>query len=123
MKLLLDEMHTPAAAEALRKDGFDVSAVAELEVRSLSDTELLAYAETGDQAVVTENVADFRLIATDWAALGRQHAGIMYTPSVRFPRCRSTYPRDLTAALRRFLESPPAVVETASWEWWLSADG
>jgi predicted nuclease of predicted toxin-antitoxin system len=123
MKLLLDEMHAPVAAEQLRKEGHDVSSVEEEGVRSLSDPELLAFAESIDRAIVTENLADFRRIASEWAGSRREHAGIVYTHPARIPRRRPMYPRNLIRALRRFLEAPPSVTAARSWEWWLGSDG
>ena len=57
VRLLLDEMHSPAIAEALVARGWDVVAVAaEPSLRGSSDTELLEYASRSDQILVTENV-------------------------------------------------------------------
>lgn len=121
LKLLLDEMHTPTVAHALCERGFDVKAVAGIssELKSLSDRDLMSFAATMKRALVTENIADFRIIASEWAAQGRDHAGIIYTPNARFPRASVAYPRSLIRALQKLLEKPPAVTEAAGWEWWL----
>jgi hypothetical protein len=122
LKLLLDEMHAPAVAEVLREKGFDVKAVAGVssELKSLADGDLLAFAVAMDRALVTENVADFRIIAGEWAARGRPHAGIIYTLNSRFPRASAAYPRSLIRSLQALLEKPPGVTEAAGWEWWLT---
>jgi hypothetical protein len=121
LRLLLDEMHAPAAAVALRKSGYDVVAVAEGPLRSSADVDVLAEATLQHRAVVTENVRDFRAIAADWALVGRRHGGILFTPRQRFPRCATSYPKDLIRALKHFLADPPALTDAESWEWWLDS--
>ena len=72
MRLLLDEMHAPAVAEALLASGHDVVAVAvEPELRGCSDRGLLEYACAADQAIVTENIGDFSSLAAGWASEAR----------------------------------------------------
>ena len=69
VRLLLDEMHAPAVADALTADGWDVVAVAaNPSLRGTSDEELLAYATAEGRALVTENIVDFAVIAARWAA-------------------------------------------------------
>ena len=119
MRLLLDEMHAPAVAEALVASGHDVVAVAvEPELRGCSDRGLLEYACAADQVIVTENIGDFSLLAASWASEARDHCGLVFTSPRRFNRASRAYPGNLIAALGAFLESPP--VEGSSWQWWLT---
>jgi Domain of unknown function (DUF5615) len=118
LKLLLDEMHAPAIAEALAVDGWDVVAVASNpSLRGLPDEELLIYATAEEQTIVTENVVDFATIASQWAVIGRRHAGLIFTNPKRFNRAQIAYPGNVLAALRGVLDSPPSLGESGTW--WL----
>ena len=118
MRLLLDEMHSPAVARALRNDGHDVHAVASDPVlRGMADAELLNYGAATSSAIVTENVRDFAKLASEWIARDTPHAGLIFTNPTRFNRHTIAYPAKLITALTHFLEDPP--VEGRSWEWWL----
>lgn len=87
--LLLDEMLSPEIAVRLRERGHDVLAVvAEADLRSLSDADVLVHAAEQRRCVVTCNVRDFMAIARAWAALGQSHGGIVCVPSSAFPRSR-----------------------------------
>ena len=86
-------------------------------LRGVSDADLFNYAAASGRAVVTENVADFSVLASRWATQKKAHTGLIYTNPRRFNRASLAYPGDLMAALRRFLDNPP--VEGASWTWWL----
>jgi predicted nuclease of predicted toxin-antitoxin system len=118
MRLLLDEHHSPRVASELAKAGFDVvPASGDERCHGASDEELLAIATSEQRAVVTENVADFMLLAARWSAEGRVHAGIVITHPARFNRALRSYPGTLIKALKAFLQdSPPA---GDSWIWWL----
>jgi hypothetical protein len=121
LKLLLDTMHAPVVAAALRREGHDVEAAADdRAARNFTDDELMEHAVSVQRAIVTEDVADFRQIAATWAATGRTHTGILYTPASRFARASSRYPRDLIQALATFLRAPPPATTSSSWEWWLT---
>ena len=118
MKLLLDEMHSPTVARALQEAGHDVHAVAnDPLLRGMADAKLLQFAADTNRAIVTENVPDFAVLASQWAANATPHAGIVYTNPNRFYRNTSAYPATLIAALDQFLQQPP--VEGESWVWWL----
>lgn len=118
MRLLLDEMHSPAVARALRGRGHDVVAVAaDPRLRGMADDNLLRHgAETG-LAIVTENVPDFAVLSAQWAAGANAHAGLIFTNPVTFDRRTAAYPANLIVALHHFLQRPP--VEGPSWMWWL----
>ncbi len=118
MNLLLDEMHSPSIAEALTRESWDVMAVASMaDLRGMPDGDLLTYAAASGRAVVTENIVDFALLAAQWAAENRPHAGLLYTNPKRFNRATLAYPGNLINALRTFLEDPP--IDGESWTWWL----
>lgn len=87
MKLLLDEMHSPRVAAALRRRGHDVVAVAaDPDLRGVDDADLLEVAATDGRVLVTENVGDLTAIAAAWKAAGRPHPGILLlTSRRRFP--------------------------------------
>jgi hypothetical protein len=87
LRLLLDEMYPPAIAEQLRDRGHDVDAVTgRSELRALADTDLFALAQAERRAVVTEDVADFSIIADDCDRRGQTHFGLILVPPDRYPR-------------------------------------
>ena len=111
-------MHAPSVADTLTGESFDVVAVAaQRDLRGMSDQDLLTYATTEGQALVTENVADFVPLATQRAGENKSHAGLIFTNPRRFNRATLAYPGNLIAALREFLTDPPITGE--SWIWWL----
>jgi hypothetical protein len=117
VKLLLDEMHAPSVAVDLAGEAFDIVAVAaQPELRGMADDELLAYAATERRALVTQNVADFMALATQWAGEHKRHAGLIFTNQMRFNRSTLAYPGNLITSLREFLTHPP---KGESWIWWL----
>ena len=66
MRLLLDEMLSPAIARELRERGHDVLAITEhAGWAALSDPEVLAVARTERRAVVTNNLRDYRPLHAD----------------------------------------------------------
>lgn len=118
MKLLLDEMHSPAVARALSERGHRVVAVAaDLKLRGMADAELLHHAAEANLAIVTENVPDFAVLNSQWAAGAVSHAGLIFTDPIRFNRRTTACPANLIAALHHCLRRPP--VEGQSWTWWL----
>jgi hypothetical protein len=118
MRLILDEHHSPKVATQLAKAGFDVVAAgSQAHTRNITDAELLEAATADDRVVVTENIADFVLLATQWAADGRRHPGVLLTHPDKFKRSKSSYPGSLMRALKAFLEGPPPPGD--SWVWWL----
>ena len=87
MKLLLDEMWTPAVASALRDRGHDVIAVIERpELRGRDDESILNLALFKGRVIVTENVADYRPLAAAAARAGRSSPGLIFTSDRAFPR-------------------------------------
>jgi Domain of unknown function (DUF5615) len=118
LRLLLDEMHAPAAANALLAEGHDVVAVAATSsLRGMSDDDLLACAAAEHLVIVTENVVDLATIAAQWATAGRVHAGLILTNPKRFNRATRAYPGNLVVALHELLGEPPDL--SSSGIWWL----
>lgn len=82
MKLLLDEMLTPAIARELRATGHDVQAVAGHPDReALSDPEVMALARAQHRAIVTNNLRDYRPLHHDAIVPGGPgHFGMIFMP-------------------------------------------
>lgn len=121
MRLLLDEMHAPAVAVALRRHGYDVVAVKErAELEGLPDPQLLRAAKLDERAVVTENVKDFAALHKASLSTGQPHAGLVFTLSNRFPRSAGDHVQVLVQALEEFLSEEAAVFGgVESFVWWL----
>ena len=118
MRLLIDEMHSPRVAAALRSDGWDAIAVAaDGSLRSLSDASLLEFAGKSGRVIVTEDGSDFARLAAQAIAAGDHHCGIVITHRAKFLRKGVAYPNNVIEALRRFLAEPP--FKGDSWIWWL----
>ena len=108
--LLLDEMFSPALAEMLRADSFDVVSVAGHPVlAAASDVQVATWAAQDDRRVLTENVRDFVPLLTTVEPPLR----LLVTSSRRYPRSRKN-PGPLLDALREWLA---ADVERAPIEW------
>jgi NAD(P)-dependent dehydrogenase (short-subunit alcohol dehydrogenase family) len=88
-RLLLDEMFSPQIASELVRRGHDVVAVAaDPELAGLPDEQVFEWATSHGRCLVTENVRDYEVLRRAAAALGRNHAGLLYGASRRFPRDR-----------------------------------
>jgi hypothetical protein len=86
LKLLLDEMYSAALAEALRAADIDTSIVIGLGLAGRSDPDVFAAAIARDQAILTENVADFTRISAEHLTAGHHHPGVLIALSSRFSR-------------------------------------
>lgn len=70
--------HVPAAIrDGLRQRGIDIVSAAEDGHAERPDDEILTRATSLGRLVFTQD-EDFLVLASDWAATGRQHAGIVY---------------------------------------------
>ena len=116
VRLLLDEMFSPAVAAELRDLGHDVIAVADRpDLRSKSDEEIFAWASAEKRWLLTENVKDFRPIMLRALQAGPSGCGLLSTSGRAFPRSRKN-PCPLIRALHAWLtEGPPALPVTESW--------
>jgi hypothetical protein len=61
----------------LRRRAFDVTYASEVGKERARDEEHLRWAASEGRALVTYDVRDFRILAEEWAATGRDHAGII----------------------------------------------
>ena len=105
MRLLLDEMISPAIARELRDRGYDVEAIkrARADLESLPDAELLARMTAERRGIVTNDVADFQPIHDRTLALGHEHYGMLFTHDATMPRDRASIPL-WVQTLEAFLE-------------------
>lgn len=101
-------MYTPVIAEELRKRGRDVEAVTErTELRALPDPDLFSLAQRESRAVVTENIDDFSIIASDYDQRGTPHFGLVLVPRANYPRRHSRTVGRMVAELDKLLADHP----------------
>ena len=93
VKLALDHHYSPQIAVQLRKRRCDVIAIIESGWEHEDDGPLLALCATESRTLLTNNVADFTVIARRWALQGRHHAGLIFTSDASMPRGRDTIGR------------------------------
>ena len=119
MKLLLDEMLSPAIARELTARGHDVQSVAGHPDReALSDPEVLALARAERRAVVTNNVRDFRPLHNEAITPGGAgHFGMIFMPG-SYRRTKADTGR-IIAALVEILNRCPGEKDLANGEAWL----
>lgn len=118
MKLLIDEMYPPSIAEQLRDRGHDVQAVTERpELRALADTDIFALAQEQRRAVVTENVADFSVIASGYDQRGQAHHGLVLVAPGSYPRGRRGTIGRMVTELDRLLGEHPDMAPTGLRHW------
>jgi hypothetical protein len=113
MKLLLDEMWTPAIAQELRRRGFDVVAINEREQAAryagVPDDVVFARAQHDGRTIVTDNISDFELARRSWESSGHVHEGIINALNPPFNRHRGkALVGAMVRALEYFLRSPAA---------------
>lgn len=83
MKLLLDEMLSPAIAGELRAHGHDAVAIKEhQEWQALADPDVVTLARREQRAIVTTNLRDFRPLHAELiTAQGAGHSGMVFIPT------------------------------------------
>jgi predicted nuclease of predicted toxin-antitoxin system len=86
LKLLLDEMYPLALARALHAVGIDAITIIELGMAGTADPDVFAYSVAKNRPLLTENVADFVMIAADHSTTGARHPGLLIALSNRFSR-------------------------------------
>jgi hypothetical protein len=118
VRLLLDEMWSPAIASELRKRGFDAIAIGETEHASryagIPDHDVLARAQQDRRTIVTDNVSDYEQARRDWEARGNPHHGLIYALNPPFNRHRGGAVGQMVRALEQFFASPPAQADRFS---------
>jgi hypothetical protein len=110
VKLLLDEMYSPAVAEQLRARGHDVVSVHDVEYRRLvgaPDEEVFAAALADERVLVTENVPDFRRLEADALARGEALPTLVFTSNRQFPRGEPGTTGRLVQALHALISEGP----------------
>jgi predicted nuclease of predicted toxin-antitoxin system len=119
VKLLLDEMLSPAIARELRDRGHDVEAVAgQPEREGLSDPEVMTLARTEHRAIGTSNLRDFRPLHTEAIVPGGPgHFGMIFMPG-DYRRTRADIGR-IISALETLLAQLPEESDLANGEAWL----
>jgi hypothetical protein len=110
MKLLLDEMWTPAIAGELRRRGFDVVAINEAShaarYAGVADDVVFARAQEDGRTIVTDNISDYEMARRDWESRGRAYHGIIYALNPPFNRHRGdSIIGEMVRALEHFLGS------------------
>jgi predicted nuclease of predicted toxin-antitoxin system len=94
----IDEGLPPAIADILRARGLQALSVVGEARQGLADEEQLHFAAIHNLVLVTANIADYVELARQWAASGREHVGLVFILTKRFPR------RD-AAAIARALQA------------------
>ena len=119
MRLLLDEMLSPAIARELRERRHDVRAVAEHSGwAALSDPEMMALARTERKAIVTSNLRDYRPMHADANTPGGPgHFGMVFMPG-SYRRTKADTGR-IISALEAKLTEYPGDDDLANGECWL----
>lgn len=119
MRLLLDEQLDRDIAARLRDRGLDVIAVTEDEERrGRSDAAVLDRAVAERRAVVTYDVVDFRVLASERLLNDEHHFGVIVVIPGRFPQGKRSSGA-LIEALATLLEDRPADDALMDRELWL----
>jgi len=106
VRLALDHHYSGQIAIQLRKRRADVVAAVERGWEQEEDEALLVLCTDEGRALLTNNVADFTVIARRWALQGRHHSGLIFTSDASLPRSRQTIGA-YVAALQALLKANP----------------
>ncbi len=119
MRLLLDEMLSPAIARELRARGHDVEAIQEHpEWKAYDDPQVLDLARREHRAVVTDNLLDMRPLHYEAIIPGGPgDYGMVFMPG-GYRRTRADTGKIVTA-LEQKLEAYPGERDLADGEAWL----
>ena len=118
MRLLLDEMLSPAIAREFQARGYDIEAVAGHPDReALPDPEVLALARAERRAIVTNNVRDFRPLHVEAVMPGGPgHYGMIFMAG-NYRRTKSDIGRIIAALEAKIKQYPgdEALVNAEEW--------
>ena len=119
MRLLLDEMLSPAIAQKLREGGHDVEAISTNPLyEALSDREVMEVVRRQRRPLVTDNLVDFRPLHQEAIAPGGPgHFGMIFMPG-NYRRTKDDIGR-IVAALEAKLAEFPGESGLAGGETWL----
>lgn len=106
MRLALDHHYSPAIARRLRELHHDVVAAVERGWEAEDDEPLLVLCAGEQRALLTNNVADFAVIARRWHAEGRVRSGLVFTSDASLPRHRDTIGRYVEALAALMAANP-----------------
>jgi predicted nuclease of predicted toxin-antitoxin system len=116
VRLLLDEMWSAAIAEQLRRRGHDVIAVKEQpNLRGQADAVIFSTAQAAQRIIVTENVADFRELASNELQQGRTYAGLIFTTNRRYSQHDHRTMGRIVEALDRLLTGESIGTSVEHW--------
>lgn len=117
MRSALDHHYTTTIAVQLRLRGHDVIAAIERGWHTLSDGELLDACRADFRVLLTNNVADFAVIARLRAAELQLHHGLVFTSDGSLPRTLGTVGRyvDLLDRLMQANPDDDALVDHVEW--------
>jgi len=102
LRLHLDEdAEAHALIRALRDRGVDVTTTSEAGMTESSDEDQLDWATAASRVLLTYNAADFCRIHSEFAKIGRGHAGIIVAELRRLLRIRTQLSAD---AMRNRIE-------------------
>jgi len=122
VRLLLDEHLPPRIAVQLRRQGHDVMAVVERpDLHRAADETLWAAARTERRMIVTQDVGDFMRLASQDAAIGKPHPGLVLIHHRHFSRGHRDAGR-LVASLGVLLAASPGDDALDGQIVWLEAD-
>jgi predicted nuclease of predicted toxin-antitoxin system len=118
LRLLLDEMLSPAIARELRGRGHDVEAIKEHpEWEALPDADVVLVATGERRVIVTSNVRDFRVLHAELVASRTDYPGMIFIP-VSFRLTKAATGR-IVAALEQLLAEHPDERDLAGGEAWV----
>lgn len=123
MRLVLDEMWSPAIAVQLRRRAHDVISAQEPDhaarYRSISDALFLQRAEADRRAIVTDNIEDFEALIVEIERAGAAHHGVVYCTYSAFDRSDPRIVGRMVGALDALLRSRPAEIDPFNRRHWL----
>jgi hypothetical protein len=117
MRLALDHHYSTVIAVHLRARRHDVIAAVERGWHTLDDGELLDACRAESRALLTNNVADFAIIARRLAADSHAHHGLVFTSDGSLPRTLDTIGRyvDPLDALMQANPTDDAFIDRIEW--------